>query len=142
MAPPKFGDLGKKSSSLLGDDFKYDNKCEIKTKIASSGVVQPRAPVCAGPRVGKQLVPCPKPFWAARCWPRSAHGTHCTWLLSMHRTLHFCTPCQGPSESRIPARHALAIPRASQLHHAYPGQLRPNGAQWAETVRQLGFCAL
>jgi hypothetical protein len=41
MAPPKYGDLGKKSDSLLNDDFKFDNKCEIKTKIASSGLVCP-----------------------------------------------------------------------------------------------------
>eukprot|EP00281_Chroomonas_sp_CCMP1168_P031725 CAMPEP_0206236620 /NCGR_PEP_ID=MMETSP0047_2-20121206/13816_1 /ASSEMBLY_ACC=CAM_ASM_000192 /TAXON_ID=195065 /ORGANISM="Chroomonas mesostigmatica_cf, Strain CCMP1168" /LENGTH=321 /DNA_ID=CAMNT_0053660975 /DNA_START=46 /DNA_END=1012 /DNA_ORIENTATION=+ len=40
MAPPKFGDLGKAGSSLLNDDFKYDGKCEVKTKLENGVAIK------------------------------------------------------------------------------------------------------
>jgi len=33
MAPPKFGDLGKKAGDLLDDDYKFDGKAELKSKL-------------------------------------------------------------------------------------------------------------
>jgi hypothetical protein len=39
-APPTFGNIAKSSSSLLNDDYKYEAKCEVKTNIASNGVVR------------------------------------------------------------------------------------------------------
>eukprot|EP00283_Hemiselmis_rufescens_P006060 CAMPEP_0173434370 /NCGR_PEP_ID=MMETSP1357-20121228/12703_1 /TAXON_ID=77926 /ORGANISM="Hemiselmis rufescens, Strain PCC563" /LENGTH=273 /DNA_ID=CAMNT_0014399211 /DNA_START=33 /DNA_END=854 /DNA_ORIENTATION=- len=35
MAPAKFGDIGKAGNNLLGDDYKYEGKCEVKTKLES-----------------------------------------------------------------------------------------------------------
>lgn len=39
MAPAKFGDIGKPGNSLLNDDYKYESKCEVKTKL-ENGVVR------------------------------------------------------------------------------------------------------
>lgn len=35
MAPAKFGDIGKAGNDLLNDDYKYEGKCEVKTKLES-----------------------------------------------------------------------------------------------------------
>lgn len=38
MAPPKFKDLGKKGNDLLGEDYDFDHKFEVKSKLAN-GIV-------------------------------------------------------------------------------------------------------
>jgi voltage-dependent anion channel protein 2 len=35
MAPTKYGDIGKTGNNLLNDDYKYEGKCEVKTKLES-----------------------------------------------------------------------------------------------------------
>lgn len=49
MAPPKYGDIGKVGNDLLNDDFKYDGKCEVKTKL-ESGVVSQSVSLFSNPQ--------------------------------------------------------------------------------------------
>eukprot|EP00281_Chroomonas_sp_CCMP1168_P034684 CAMPEP_0206241546 /NCGR_PEP_ID=MMETSP0047_2-20121206/16550_1 /ASSEMBLY_ACC=CAM_ASM_000192 /TAXON_ID=195065 /ORGANISM="Chroomonas mesostigmatica_cf, Strain CCMP1168" /LENGTH=282 /DNA_ID=CAMNT_0053666443 /DNA_START=27 /DNA_END=875 /DNA_ORIENTATION=- len=37
---PKFGDIAKSGSSLLNDDYKYDGKCEVKTKLENGVAIK------------------------------------------------------------------------------------------------------
>jgi hypothetical protein len=44
MAPTKYGDIGKTGNNLLNDDYKYEGKCEVKTKLESGVVGNPPPP--------------------------------------------------------------------------------------------------